>query len=248
MPHDYFSSVAAEYARYRPTYPATLFDWLVDVAPARDVAWDCACGTGQATLPLAERFAHVIATDHSAEQLRHAPPHDRIAWRVAPAEASGIDAGTVDLVTVAQALHWFDLPRFWAEVRRVLRPGGVIAAWTYGVASVDDPELTNALRTFHDEGVGAWWPVERGHVEARYVDIDFPFHRLAPPPPVLTADWSLDQLLGYLRTWSAVRRYVAAEHADPVTGFGAAIGPRWGGGTREVRWPLTLIAGTTDGA
>ena len=178
---DHFSAVAATYARYRPTYPVQLFDWIAGAAPARNTAWDCGGGSGQATLPLAERFASVVGTDASAEQLSQAPPHTRITWRVAPAEASGLDPLSMDAVTVAQALHWFDLTRFWAEVRRVVRPAGVVVAWSYGLFFLEETVITALLHDFHDNVVGPYWPIERGYVDARYQEIDFPFERLSPP-------------------------------------------------------------------
>ena len=242
---DHFSSIAATYARYRPGYPAELLDWIAAVAPARDAAWDCGAGSGQATLPLAERFTQVVGSDASAEQLRHAPAHPRISWRVATAEDSGLPSRSMDAVTVAQALHWFDLPRFWAEVRRVLRPAGVIVAWSYGVLFLPDTAITGAIRAFHDDVVGPYWPIERGHVDARYHGIELPFDRLEPPRMDLTASWTLDQLAGYLRSWSATRRYVEAMSADPVSPLVASLHRAWGEGERQVLWPLTILAGRT---
>lgn len=240
---DHFSAVAAAYARYRPTYPEQLFDWIAQVAPARVAAWDCGAGSGQATLALAERFDRVVGTDASGEQLRQAPEHSRITWRVAPAESSGLDPASMDAVTVAQALHWFDLPRFWTEVRRVLRPTGVIVAWSYGIPFLVDGAITSMLRDFHDNVVGPYWPIERGMVDARYQSIDLPFTRLNPPALDLRATWALDQLTGYLRSWSATRRYVQENGADPVTPFADDLRQLWGNGGREVIWPLTILAG-----
>ena len=240
---DHFSAHAADYARFRPTYPESLFDWIARSAPARHAAWDCGCGNGQATLPLAERFDQVIATDPSAEQIAQAPLHPRISWRIAPAEASGLDAVSIDAVTVAQALHWFDLPRFWAEVRRVVRPGGLVVAWSYGIPFLDDADATRPLRHFHDEVVGPFWPIERGHVDLRYQSIDFPFDRLAGPDIGLGASWTMDQFAGYLQTWSATRRYIKAIGTDPVPGFVDQLRAWWGAGPRDVRWPLTILAG-----
>lgn len=244
---DHFSAVAETYARYRPTYPAELFDWIAGVAPARTAAWDCGAGSGQATLPLAERFDRVVGTDASAEQLRQAPAHPRITWRVAPAEASGLDPASMDVVTIAQALHWFDLPRFWGEVRRVVRPAGVIVAWSYGVPFLKHAELTRVLRHFHDDIVGPYWPIERGLVDVRYQSIDFPFARYDPPAMELRATWTLDQLAGYLRSWSATRRYMDTNGGDPVTPFTATVRAKWGEGSREVFWPLTTLAGRMTG-
>jgi SAM-dependent methyltransferase len=243
---DHFSAVAANYSRFRPTYPAALFDWIAATAPARQSVWDCACGTGQASGPLADRFVHVIATDASAEQIAQAPPHRNIEWRLASAEASGLADASVDAVTIAQALHWFDLPRFWVEVRRVVRPGGLMAAWTYGMPSADDATITQLLQDFHDVTVGPYWPIERGHVDAGYAALDIPFELLTPPPFELRATWTLEQLIGYLGTWSAVRRYIGARDEDPVAPFAAELQPLWGV-ARAVRWPLTIVAGRAEG-
>ncbi|MGH7583530.1 MAG: class I SAM-dependent methyltransferase [Gemmatimonadales bacterium] len=217
------------------------------MAPARNDAWDCACGSGQATLPMSERFQRVIATDPSDEQLRQAPPLPRVTWRVATAEESGLATASVDAISVGQALHWFDLTRFWDEVRRVLRPGGVIVAWSYGLASVDDAAITQAIRHFHDDVVGPYWPLERGHVEARYRDIELPFARLPPPELDLRIVWTLDQLLGYLGTWSAVGRSIAATGSDPLDAFTSQLRAIWGSGPRAVTWPLTILAGRVGG-
>ncbi len=240
---DHFSAVAANYARFRPTYPNTLFDWIAETAPARGAAWDCGCGNGQATLPLAERFDHVLATDPSAEQIGQAPADPRISWNVAPAEASGLEPLSIDAVVVAQALHWFDLSRFWLEVKRVVRPGGLVAACSYGVPFMDDEALTAELRRLHDDIVGPYWPIERGHVDLRYQTIDFPFECLTPPPFDMRKRWALEDLAGYLSTWSATRQYVAAKNADPIAPFIDGLRAAWGSGPRGVRWPLTVLAG-----
>lgn len=240
---DHFSAVAAAYATHRPTYPDALFDWIARVAPAHDVVWDCACGSGQATGALAERFAYVVATDGSAEQLSHAPATPRTVWKLATAEASGLPEHSVDAVTIAQALHWFDLERFWPEVRRVVRPGGLVAAWSYGMPGVGDVTIDAALRHFHDETVGPWWPLNRGHVDAGYRTLAFPFPALDPPPFAMRMSWSLDQLLGYIGSWSATRRFRDAEGRDPVPRLHEALHPHWGEAVRDVAWPLTVLAG-----
>ena len=219
-----------------------MFDWIAASAPGRGAAWDCGCGNGQATLPLAERFETVLGTDPSAEQIGQAPAHPRIHWSIAPAEASGLESSSVDAITIAQALHWFDLPKFWAEVNRVARPGAVVVGWSYGVPFLDDAEPTRQLRHLHDDIVGPYWPIERGHVDAGYQSFEFPFERLAPPEIGLEAMWTLEQLTGYLQTWSATRRYIKANGTDPIPGFVDTLRDRWGE-RRRVRWPLTVLAG-----
>lgn len=242
---DHFAAVAGNYAGFRPRYPASLFDWLAELAPSRSLAWDCAAGTGQASVDLAERFARVVATDASRAQIEAAAPHPRIAYRVAPAHESGLADASVDLVAVAQALHWFDLEAFYAEARRVLRPEGLLAAWTYGIHTTGDAAIDAQVRRFYAEVVGRYWPPERRHVESGYRDLPFPFTEIAPPAFAMTADWSLPQLLGYARSWSATGRCSEATGNDPVIELGERLAPLWGTAdtTRTVTWPLALRVG-----
>src|SRR5262249_36072146 len=191
------------------TSPRELCEFVAECAPRRDVVWDCATGSGQAALALADDFARVIATDSSAKQLAHAPPHDRIEYRVAPAEDSGLPDHCADAVTVAQALHWFDLGRFYAEVQRVLVPGGVLVVWSYNDAILDDPVLDAALQRYNSITVGPHWPPERQIVRDGYRTVPFPFKRIASPEFTLTREWTLGELAGYHRSWSATARYVA---------------------------------------
>lgn len=243
--HDHFSGVATTYADSRPSYHADLFLWLSDQCAHRDLAWDCGTGNGQAARHLVNSFAHVVATDASAAQIARAEPHPRIAYRVAAAEQSGLGDAVADLVTVAQALHWFDLDRFYAEARRVLKPGGLIAAWCYGTFRVEDAEIDGALHAFYAETVGPYWPPERRHIEAGYRDIPFPFERIVAPSFDMSADWSLPELAGYLRSWSATDRYIAANGVDPVAGLQASLAERWGEPSqpRRFAWPLALLVG-----
>ena len=242
---DHFSAVASNYAEYRPRYPDSLFDWLAGLPAHRETAWDCATGSGQAAVALASRFERVIATDASAGQIAAATPHPRVEYRVAPAEASSLDPASVDLVTVAQALHWFDRPAFYAEARRVLRPDGVVAAWTYGHPSIDEPRADAALQRFYSETVGPYWPTERALVDAGYRTIDFPFNEVAPPFFEMETRWTLDFLVGYVATWSAVTRFRAATGEDPLPAFAEALEPAWGDPqlVRRITWPLALKVG-----
>nr|MDQ6926647.1 class I SAM-dependent methyltransferase [Candidatus Eremiobacteraeota bacterium] len=171
---DEFSTVAAQYAAHRPLYPPALFDYLANLPARRALAWDCATGNGQAARALAPRFTHVVATDASAAQLAHATPAPNIEYRVARAEESGLAPGSVDLITVAQALHWFDLDAFYAEVRRVLVPGGAVAVWTYGDPVLDDASLDARFQQFAGDVLGPYWPPERREVDAAYRGIAFP--------------------------------------------------------------------------
>lgn len=237
--------MARDYASARPTYPPALFDWLAGIAPARGHAWDCAAGTGQATLELARCFDAVTATDASAAQLGQAPPHPRVAYRVAPAEASRLPDASVDLVTVAQALHWLDLEPFFAEARRVLVPGGVLAVWCYGLQRLDDPRIDALLEHFYSSVVGPYWAPERRLVETGYRTLALPFDELAAPAFDMALDWSLAELAAYLGTWSATARFRKERGHDPVEPFARELAPLWGSShvRRRVRWPLSLRIG-----
>jgi SAM-dependent methyltransferase len=245
---DHFSPLAASYARFRPQYPAALYDWIAGQCAVRGRAWDCACGSGQATLALADRFDAVIATDASADQIAAAPPHPRVTYAAAPAEASGLDAASLDCVAIAQALHWFDHDRFYAEVRRVSKPGAVIAAWTYDVLHVDDPVIEAAVQDFYEGTLGSYWPPERRHVERRYVDLPFPFVELTPPPFEMHVSWTLPHLIGMFASWSAVGRYRRATGDDPLPAVTQALAACWGDPERERRitWGLWMRAGRVD--
>ena len=239
---DHFSGHADDYARYRPRYPEALFDWLAHVAPGRERAWDCGTGNGQCALGLAAHFADVVATDPSEEQVRNAFAHPRVAYHVAPAEEPGLESASVDLVTVAQALHWFDLPRFFAQAQRVLRPGGVLAAWCYGLMSVS-PEVDRVVNRFYFDTVGPFWPPERAMVDDEYRSLPLPASLEGVDAPVFVMEqaWPLDGVLGYLGTWSAVRRYALERGEDPVAAVAPLLAAAWEGDPREprvVRWPL----------
>jgi SAM-dependent methyltransferase len=246
---DHFSQVAAQYAAFRPTQPPALLDWVVSLAAARELAWDCGTGNGQVAVGLAEWFARVYATDASASQIAHATPNDRVQYAVAPAEASGLPAGCVDLITVSQALHWFDIDAFNREATRVLVPGGAIAVWTYQTPTVEPAVLGALFLRFARDTVGAYWPPERRLVEDGYRAVPFPFDEVAAPPFELRAEWTLAQLAGYLRTWSATMRYAAAHGADPVAAFEDEAAALLGGPDARctVIWPYVVRAGHRPG-
>ena len=242
---DHFSSTAAGYAIYRPNYPAALFEWLGRVAPDRRIAWDCGTGSGQAAVALAEHFALVVATDPSTAQLAHSAPHPRVRYAAMPAERSALPSGAVSLITVAQALHWFDPAAFFAEARRVLTTRGVIAVWSYGLVALNDSALDAVLRRFHSETVGPFWPPERRLVDDGYRALELPFTPVAVPTIAMEAHWTLEQLAGYLSTWSAVQRARTVTQSDPVAGVVEELRAGWGEEhmARRVEWPLTLRAG-----
>ena len=205
---DHFSVQAADYAKFRPHYPTELFDYLSDIAPDNEIAWDCATGNGQAAVALASKFRNVIATDASEKQIKNAARHERIDYRVVTAEKSGIDSGKIDIITVAQALHWFALDLFYAEAKRVLKPQGVLAVWGYNLLRIA-PDVDNVINHFYEEIVGPYWPPERRVIEKGYAHLAFPFAELDPPQFRMEAYWSLERLQGYLRTWSATQRFIA---------------------------------------
>ncbi|MCP9786277.1 class I SAM-dependent methyltransferase [Cyanobium sp. N5-Cardenillas] len=241
---DHFGSVAGAYAHYRPTYPAPLFAWLAGVAPARQRAWDCATGTGQAAIGLAAHFDAVVATDASAGQLAAASPHPGVHYQLASAESSSLEAASLDLATVAQALHWFDRPRFFAEVERVLRPGGVLAVWSYGIPELEGEGPDALLQHFYAEIVGPYWPPEKALVENGYRDLVLPFESLPTPSFAMDVGWSLEQVLGYCSSWSASARYRAALGSDPIDQLRPALAAAWGEAQkpRRLHWPLTIKA------
>lgn len=243
---DHFAGVASQYASHRPSYPETLFAWLADQLVERRLAWDCATGSGQAAVALAGYFDEVVATDASSSQIEAARPRPGVSYRVAPADASGLTVQSVDLVTVAQALHWFDLERFYAEVRRVLKPEGLLAVWTYGVFQAEgaaQQEIQQQLDRFYHQTVGPYWPAERRHVENGYAELAFPFNELVAPAFAMAVDWALDDLAGYLRSWSATSRYAAVKGCDPVVALLETLTPLWGDGRRRVSWPLSFKVG-----
>ena len=237
--------MARNYARYRPSYPAELFAALARLAPGRRAAWDCATGTGQGAAGLAAHFAQVIATDLSPSLLHAAPRHPRVWYVAARAEASPLPAGWADLVTVAQALHWLELAAFYGEARRVLVPDGVLAVWTYDTVRLEPPGLDAAVQRLYRNRLGAYWPAERALVEQGYRSLPFPFAPVEAPRVAMTAQWSFAELLGYLRTWSAVERFRVARGVDPVALAEAEIAAAWPPDRQRVavHWALTVRAG-----
>lgn len=241
---DLFSGGSGAYAAFRPAYPRALFEFLAGLTARRARAWDCATGSGQAATALAEWYERVDATDASAAQIASAAPHDRVLYRTAPAEASGLPDASIDLVTVAQALHWLDRDRFFAEARRVLAPGGVLAVWSYALARVT-PAVDTVVETLYRETLGPDWLPERRLVEDGYASIAFPFEEIAAPPFVIEQHWTLAGLLGYLGTWSAVQRHRTRTGVDAVAAAAEALGAAWGrpGRRRRIVWPLAVRVG-----
>lgn len=239
---DHFSGQSGAYRQFRPDYPPTLFEWIASAAPARRLAIDVATGNGQAACGLAAHFEHVIATEPSPAQLREARPHPRVEYRQEAAEAISAAPGSVDLVTAAQAAHWFDWARFTAVVRRALRRDGVIAVWSYHNCLVS-AAIDRLVADFSRDVVGPHWPRERRIVEEGYASLVLPFSPIEVPAFEMTTRWDVAAMLGYLGTWSAVRRSRARTGRDPLSLLAGPLADAWGTGLRPVRWPLTLLAG-----
>jgi hypothetical protein len=245
---NHFGQVAGAYAAFRPHYPEALFEWLSSIAPGHQLAWDAGTGSGQAAVALARHFSRVIATDLSAEQIANATQHPRVDYRVAAAERSELPEASVDLVTVAQALHWFAITEFMAEVTRVLVRSGAVAVWTYGVVRVDQPAADQVLHDFYYHEIGPWWPANRKMVEEGYRNVFFPFTRIDAPSLEMRVQWNLPELIGYIGTWSSVSRYRTAKGEDPLPSLNERLAVPWGNPLerREIRWPLSVLAGIHD--
>ncbi|UCE83581.1 MAG: class I SAM-dependent methyltransferase [Deltaproteobacteria bacterium] len=241
---DYFSKQASEYTRYRPHYPGPLFQYLAELTIEHQLAWDCATGSGQAALGLTPYFDEIIATDASEKQITNAILHSNITYLVSPAEQTEIDSNAVDLIVVAQALHWFDLDKFYGEVKRVLKAGGVIAAWSYGLLRISPP-VDELIDKFYVDVVGPFWPPERKLVDDGYRSIPFPFQEFTSPAFSMEANWSLDHLLGYIGTWSSIQKFKEQNKANPLKGFARDLKQVWGRleDEKRVRWPINMRVG-----
>jgi hypothetical protein len=245
---DHFSARAELYSRYRPHYPDALFSWVASLSPRHGLAWDCATGSGQAVEGLAKHFDKVVATDASEKQISMAQPHSGVEYRVARAEASGLAAESVDLVTVAQAIHWFDRDSFYEEVKRVANPPAAIAIWGYGDPVIDDARVHDIVHAYNRGTIESYWKPERDLILAGLRTIEFPFREVEPPQMMLECRWTLNELAGYFRTWSATAAYVAQHGADPVDEVEARLREVWGGDEKRrlIQWPLYIRAGLID--
>lgn len=241
---DHFSDTADRYARFRPGYPDELFEHLAGLAPAQRRAWDCGTGNGQAAAGLAVHFERVIATDASREQIGQRRERDGVIYTVCAAETAPLAATSIDLVVAAQAVHWFDMRRFYAEARRVARPGGIVAVWSYNLCTIT-PAIDAVVQRYYSEVVGPYWPPERSVVETAYRTLAFPFAEVTAPRFEMTADWPLADFAGYLGTWSSSRGYRRARGADPLDVIREELANAWGDAAqrRRVVWPLHMRAG-----
>ena len=238
---DHFSENTKDYAAFRPTYPTALFEYLSEISPDKKIVWDCATGNGQSAQELSKYFSQVLATDASASQIEQATKQPKIIYSVSVAEKTSIETGSVDLVTVAQAFHWFDQEKFFLEVKRVLKPKGVLAIWSYNLLNIR-PDIDEVINHLYAETLEFYWQPERRMVEQGYGEIQFPFKQIETPGFVMKQEWSCSQLLGYLRTWSAVKKYKQEKGADPVAELSEEITALWGDPEEKlkVEWPLNI--------
>ena len=241
---DHFSGQSKQYAQFRPKYPDEMYAYLASLTPERSLAWDCGTGNGQAALGLVNYFDNVHATDASAEQISLAYPHQNVSYHVEPAEHVSLDDASVDLVTVAVAIHWFHFDEFYREVRRVLKPNGVLAAWTYNAVEIS-PEIDALIWHYYRDIVGEYWPERIRYLEQRYESIPFPFEDIIPPRFRMEIHWNLLQLAGFLDSWSATQRYKAQKGQHPLELIWQDLLSAWGDEkeTRLIRWPLHFRIG-----
>ncbi|MEO1171026.1 MAG: methyltransferase domain-containing protein [Myxococcota bacterium] len=237
---DHFSDASAAYLAHRPTYPVEIFEALHRRAPG--VVWDCACGNGQASVALGGLYQKVFATDASAEQIAHAVAHPRVAYSVGTAEDSGLEAASVDAVVVAQAAHWFDMGRFQREVRRVARSGATVVLLGYRLFE-SLPEVDRMILELYRGPLAEHWPPERRHVESAYETLEFDFEPVSLGTFEMVAEWTVDQVLAYLGTWSGAKLMKRATGRDIVKELQEPLSRAWGDSMRRVRWPLIVKAG-----
>lgn len=244
MASNWFDQGGKRYARFRPEYPHALSDFLARIAPAHRLAVDVGCGTGQLTLHLARAFDAVTGLDPSQDQIANAAHQANVRYICAPAEKLPLPDTCADLITAAQAAHWFDLPAFYAEARRIAVRGGVLALISYGVLVLDEKLRERFTRFYYDE-IGPFWPPERKLVDSGYAGIDFPFDPIEPPRMEIRKDWDLEQTLGYISTWSAVRRAREAGREELLKNFADDLAALWGDAaqTRAVAWPINMRVG-----
>jgi SAM-dependent methyltransferase len=239
---DYFSTQSKVYAAFRPTYPAELYDFIFQQLQQKDRAWDCATGNGQVATKLSPHFRDVLATDISQQQLEHATPAKNIHYTVCAAEKTTFPDDHFDLVTVAQALHWFDRERFYNEVVRVGKHNSILAVWGYGQLNIN-PEIDKLMLDFYNNIVGPYWDDARRLVEQHYQTIAFPFGEIPAPAFSINLQWTIDQLSGYLQSWSATQKYIKENGHDPVPAFIQSLEKYWKNSVLDVSFPIFMRVG-----
>jgi ubiquinone/menaquinone biosynthesis C-methylase UbiE len=241
---DLFSKHSASYAKYRPKYPQALYDYIFGYVKHFDCAWDCATGNGQAAAVLAKKFKKVIATDLSESQISQAEQHPNISYSVCLAENTPFKSKSFDLVTVAQALHWFDFDPFYTELKRVLKPDGVFAAWCYDLARVT-PEVNKVMDYFYYDLIATYWESRRELIDEKYETIPFPLKKIDVPSFTIEAEWDLEHFIKYVETWSAVQTYIQKHNSNPIDLVKSDLEKAWGQNqTRKITWPIYLLLGS----
>ena len=239
---DLFSSQSKTYATFRPTYPQELYAFIFQHLKAKKGAWDCATGNGQVAKYLSGHFEEVYATDISQQQLDHAAKEKNISYSKAPAESTSFHDNQFDLITVAQALHWFDRDKFYREAQRVGKPGSLLAVWGYAMLDIE-PDIDKLILEFYNGTVGPYWDDARRLVEQEYRSISFPFEEIQSPRFSITVQWTLDQLSGYFSSWSSTQKYIKETGADPVPGFIETLRQHWDTPVKVVSFPVFVKLG-----
>jgi len=240
---DHFTKQAKSYAKFRPNYPGELFEFLASISPSNELAWDCATGSGQAANGLANFFNKVIASDASENQVNNAFKNNKITYKVFPAEKADIESSSVDLITVAQALHWFNFEKFYREVRRVLKKDGIIAVWLYDLVKIST-EVDLITKRFDEEILKNYWPPERQLFYDKYKNIPFPFEKVEAPEFEMTSEWTYNDLLGFLGTWSGTQKFRDGENYDPLNLIREELIKTWGDEEiKKATWELVLKIG-----
>ncbi|MCB0281813.1 MAG: class I SAM-dependent methyltransferase [Calditrichaeota bacterium] len=241
---DHFSRQSKLYSQYRPNYPDALFSFLANLAPKNENAWDCATGNGQAAISLVPYFEKIIATDASENQLAHAEKHPQIEYRVMSAEKTNLPDQCIDLITVAQAIHWFNFPKFFREANRVLKPDGILAVWTYNLPRIS-AQADRLLLDFYTGEINKYWPAERLHIEKDYQDIPFPYKQLEVPEFKMETKWTVKEIVGFLYTWSAVNKFIETTGNDPVSSFKTDFEKLFPDSKKKIliSWPMTFLVG-----
>jgi SAM-dependent methyltransferase len=244
---DYFSAHSGVYAAFRPTYPEELYQFIFSHLEKKIKAWDCATGNGQAAQYLAMNFERVYATDISQQQLDHAVQLPNIEYSVSPAEKTSFADHEFDLITVGQALHWFDQEKFFNEVKRVGKPGSLLAVWGYALLNIE-PAIDKIILDFYSGTVGPYWDQARKLVEQQYRTIAFPFDEIPSPIFSIDVDWTLDHLHGYLESWSATQKFIQQNGQDPVPVVIEQLGKYWNKDeVKNVSFPVFMRLGKLPG-
>lgn len=236
-----FSFKGEDYSKYRPQYPKELFEYLSLIVNENYRAWDCATGNGQAAIGLTPYFKEIIATDINKEQISNCIPHKRINYYKAPAENSRILSHSVDLITVATAIHWFDKQKFFKEAKRVLKPGGILAVWNYTSFTSISPEIDGIIEQLNEHILGPrYWPEQAYTIFKKGYTFKFPFKELKAPQIFMSQRWTLTDIVKYLHTWSGVQVYIKKNKKDPVDIIYGELLKAWGNmrKNREIKWEL----------